>query len=167
MSDLVKLLKKSEVVVREKVTLTSGLVADFYVDLKRAYSDPAILKIMAAEIAKSLRKDITCVASTGYGGLPLVTAVALKRGVKLTLVREKPKRHGRGTWIDGHIPTKKDTIGLIDDVLTTGGSLLKMADILKSTGGKIVAGYVVVDRSPKKVTLQFPIKTIMRVDSLL
>ena len=66
--------------------------------------------------------------------------------MNLTLVRDEPKKHGKGGWIDGYVPNEQDKVVLVDDVFTTGGSLRKLIKILEPTKAEIIGVYVVVKR---------------------
>lgn len=147
--DIAKALRKAAVVRYGRVRLSSGAVADFYIDVKAVYADPVLLRVLARALERRVPSRAASIGVTGYGGLPLGTAVALQARLPLTLVREKPKRHGRATWLDGYVPIKDDRVVLVDDVYMTGASIKRMENIVRSTGARIVARLVVVDRSGK------------------
>lgn len=148
---LIKRLKELGVVRMEKVKLKNDGASDFYIDIKKAYGDQEAMRLMSQIIGEKLDKNITCIAAGGYGGLPLATAVAVKNNLKLTLIREKPKTHGRNVWIDGYIPTKKDSVAVVDDVFTTGGSLRQIIKVLGKIKVKIKGCSVVIKRANRKV----------------
>ena len=60
-------------------------------------------------------------------------------------VRKEPKGHGRGKQIEGNFKDG-DTIVVVDDVITTGGSTLKAIDAIEREGGKVAFALVLVDR---------------------
>lgn len=149
MPTLADALRKAGIVRHRRVRLSSGRTADFYVDLKAAYGRPSLLARMARELAALVPASATCIASGGYGGIPLATAVALRLKLPLTLVRPKPKAHGTAQALEGHIPTREDRVVLVDDVYTTGGSLRAMEAALRPTGARVALRLVVVNRSGK------------------
>ncbi|HYU64804.1 MAG TPA: phosphoribosyltransferase family protein [Candidatus Paceibacterota bacterium] len=169
MSNLKNQLQALQIIKKQRVKLTSGLIADFYVDMKAAYASAKMLKLLASKIARRIKNNATCIAGTGYGGLPLASAIALEKNLKLVLIREKARKHGRNTLIDGYVPIKNDNVILVDDVFTTGSSLKRMAKTLKKTKAKILSAHVVVDRSNRsnKLRLSFPISALIRVEELL
>ena len=139
-------LRSGGVVCRESVTLRAGAKSDVYYDIKKAYGDPYLLSRIAERIVRELIPDTTCVAASGHGGLPLAGAIAFCKNLKLSLVRDQPKNHGRNTLIDGHLPTKNDLVVIVDDVLTSGSSLRRTYDVLREAGAGSIYGYVVLKR---------------------
>lgn len=150
---LVKLLQQENILKYGKFTLRSGEVSDYYCDIKEAFGQPKILKLMVSEIAKIIPENTTCIAGSGYGGLPLSATVANKLNLPLTLVRDKIKDHGTKKYIDGYTPTKKDIVCIIDDVYTTGGSINDTKENLKSCGCKFTKPVVVLNRGNKNIVL--------------
>lgn len=124
-------------------------MSDYYVDMKSIHAHPAILRAVARAVAKLIPESATCIAATGYGGIPLGSVVAMTKRLPLTLVREKPKEYGRRTWLDGYVPTKADRIVLVDDVYTTGKSIRAMERIIRTTGARVSARIVIANRSEK------------------
>lgn len=165
MKKLANELKKLGIVKNGKFKLTSGKTSDFYINMKGALAYPEISELICNELCKIVdpvkRPDrhrasnkATCIASIGYGGLPLAARVSLKLGLPLVVVREAPRKHGLKNSIDGYVPTARDKVAIIDDVFTMGTSMNKIITALSKTKAKIIAGYVVVDRGE---TANFPI----------
>lgn len=148
---LLKKLKRIGVVRKEKIKLKHAGKSSFYIDIKKSYGHPEVLDLITRYIGKKVKRGVSCVAGAGYGGIPLAASLALKLGLKLTLVREKKKRHGRNVWVDGYLPSKSDKVLVADDVLTTGKSVGKVVKLLKSTGAKVGDCWVVVNRQDNKV----------------
>ena len=146
MNSLAEELKRLRIVKRGKFVLTSGQVSDFYIDMKKVLGYPKASELICNELCKIVDKKATCVASIGYGGLPLAARVSLKLALPLVVVREKPRKHGLKNLIDGYVPTEKDKVVIIDDVFTMGTSMLKIIKALSKTNSKIIAGYIVVNR---------------------
>ncbi|MCX6746939.1 MAG: hypothetical protein NTU63_02270 [Candidatus Pacearchaeota archaeon] len=145
-SELIELLKQLDIIYREPVKLKNAGTSTFYVDVKKAYGYPNILNLISEELWKKMRRDVSCIATAGYGGLSLATVISSRHNLYLTLVRDEPKKYGKGGCVDGYVPKKQDKIAVIDDVFTTGGSLKKIIETIKPTEAEIVGGYVVVKR---------------------
>src|SRR3989338_11057391 len=165
MISLAKELRKLGIVKKGRFILTSGKTSDFYIDMKKVLGYPKASELVCSELCKIINKKTTCIASIGCGGLPLAARVSLKLGLPLTVVREKPRKHGLKNLIDGYVPTEKDKIAIVDDVFTMGTSMAKIIKALNKTGAKIIAGYVVVN-SGEVSKFIIPIKSLLTAEKL-
>lgn len=163
--DVKKCLREIGVIRKESVQLRSGEESDYYCDIKRAYGEPDLLNYFSEEIGKMLPPDTTCIAASGYGGLPLASCVASHFNKKLAAVRDANKGHGRGGLIDGYIPTSKDVVVIVDDVLTTGSSINSVLSVLKTEGVQAKRAIVVVKR--KDPVLEIPCSAIFSIGELM
>ncbi len=128
--------------------LASGKRSDYYIDVKRLLTEPKILKLIGEliiEETKGKGEEFDRVAGPELGAVPLATAISLLAGKPLVIVRKRPKGHGTGSMIEGDV-NEGERILLVEDVTTTGGSVLKAAKLLESLGGKVTVVCTVVDR---------------------
>ncbi|OGN09069.1 MAG: orotate phosphoribosyltransferase [Candidatus Yanofskybacteria bacterium RIFCSPHIGHO2_02_FULL_41_11] len=167
MKSLITGLKETEVVKRGNFTLTSGERSDFYFDFKKAYENPRLFKKISNALALKIKGKVTCIAATGYGGIPLATAVSLRLGLPLTLVRSEKRTHGLKKQIEGYVPTAKDLVAVVEDVCTYGTSLIKITDVLKETKAKINGCYVVILRPEMKLLFKYPLYHLIKAKDLL
>ncbi len=131
-----------------RFVLASGKESDYYINVKRLGTDPKALRLIARLMAGKAERagvEFDRVAGQELGAVPIATALALETGKPLVIVRKKPKGHGTGSQIEGEVKPG-DKILLVEDVTTTGGSVLRAAEILEKLGAKIAAISVVVDR---------------------
>lgn len=142
-----KLLQEKDIVRSEPVTLASGQRSDFYIDVKKAYGYPELLRLASEGVWMLMSDRTTCVAAIGFGGAPLATAISLSHNLRLTMIRDEPKKHGKRNLLDGHVPDRNDKVSIVDDVLTTGLNLKKAVEALLPTGAEILGCSVVVRRS--------------------
>jgi len=145
-NELIKKLKEIDIISKEPVILKNAGESNFYIDIKKAYGYPEILNLISERLYQKINKHTTCIATAGYGGLPPSAIISAKYDLKLTLIRENPKEHGKRKLIDGYIPNKEDKITIIDDVFTTGGCLKEIIKNLKQTEAEILGCSVVVKR---------------------
>ncbi len=157
-------MRQIKIINKGPVKLRSGVASSFYCDIKKAYGYPNVLNALADEIKKKIPAGTTCVAASGYGGIPLASVVSSKLKKKLVLVREAPKKHGMGGYIDGYIPTKKDRVVIVDDVITSGSSIRNTIRALKKINVKASYAVVVVER--KKIRLPIPYRSIFNLEEL-
>src|SRR3989344_9024817 len=145
-NELIRLLKKLNIIYRGPVNLKNAGTSNFYVDVKKAYGYSDALNKISKELWKKIDKKVTCIVAAGYGDLVPAAVISSKYNLHLTLVRDEPKKHGKGGWIDGYIPNEQDRIAIVDDVFTTGGSLRNIVQVLELTRAKILGCYVVIRR---------------------
>ncbi len=134
-----------DLILKEKVRLSCGEESDTYVDFKKGYGNSEFLGALARGVKAIIDQDTTVIATAGYGGLPVAAVVAEKYGLKLTMIRDKPKNHGNGGMIDGYVPTSSDKVAIFDDVVTSGDSMRNMLKALEPTGAKLSC-YALVNR---------------------
>lgn len=174
---LTKEVLKLDIIKRGKFILKSGQASDYYIDMKKVFGSPKTFRQICDELCQIIdpvkrpgrhgaSKKATCVAGSGHGGLPLATAVAIKLGLPLILVRDRVKKHGIQKMIDGYMPTKKDNVVIVDDIFTTGTCISNIAEVLKETKSKVLAGYVVVSRGDV-VGFKIPVKSLLSIKDLV
>jgi orotate phosphoribosyltransferase len=125
-------------------TLTSGEKSDVYIDVKRAWTNPVRLALLARALAARVG-EADRLAGMELGAVPLVVAVALSTGHDYVVLRKGAREHGTRQLFEGEIPRGARVL-LIEDVSTTGGSSLKSVEIIRAAGGVVDRALVVVDR---------------------
>jgi orotate phosphoribosyltransferase len=139
---------RSHALVLGEVTLTSGAVAQYYVDAKRAILLPAGFRALGELVAGHARAwDATAVGGMTMGADPVACA-ALAGGadVKAFFVRKDAKQHGLARRIEGPLLTPEDRCLIVEDVVTTGGSTLRAIEAVQEAGHAIVGVVSVLDR---------------------
>lgn len=130
-------------------TLTSGKKSKYYVDIKDAATDPELLGLISGIFAKMTTN--TKLAGVELGAVPLLVATAVAKKVPYLIIR-KERKHGTGKLTIGGIEPG-ETIEIIEDVVTTGGSVLRAVKYLRENGAKVENAYCVVDREEGGVNL--------------
>ncbi|MCE8424744.1 MAG: orotate phosphoribosyltransferase [Candidatus Methanoperedens sp.] len=148
MKKLKDALKECEAIKFGDFILASGKKSQYYIDIKKASTNPNILKLIAAEISRLLiERSIYAdyVGGVAIGGIPVAVAVSLETGYSLLIIRKEAKDYGtKGQIVGDFIPGK--SIILVEDVTTTGGSVLKAINTLREAGLFINKVITVVDR---------------------
>lgn len=145
--ELIRLLKENQVIKFGKFRLSSGIESHYYVDMKRAVTNPFILRQVAEVISE--RMDKSCVdgiAGPALGAIPLVTAVSLYTGIPMLMIRKVKKDYGTSQLIEGNLQ-KGDLVVVLEDVTTTGNSLKDAIQAIQDNGGEVKKAFVVVDRA--------------------
>ncbi len=125
-------------------TLASGATSDVYIDVKRAWPDPARLEVLARALAAHVG-ETDRLGGMELGAVPLVVATALLVRRPYVVLRKATKEHGTRQAFEGEI-RPGDRVLLIEDVSTTGGSMAKSVEIVRAAGGRVERALVVVDR---------------------
>jgi orotate phosphoribosyltransferase len=126
--------------------LTSGKESNYYVDIKQASTNPLVLQQIADAMAKlTENNDYELIAGMELGAVPLAVALALKTQKPYVIIRKEPPKHGTGKQVVGKA-TAGQRVLLVEDVATTGGSMKKAIDVLRSEGLTVDKVVVVVDR---------------------
>ncbi|UGV41920.1 orotate phosphoribosyltransferase [Methanococcoides orientis] len=144
--ELIDALKACGAVKFGDFTLASGKKSKYYIDIKKASSDPGTLKIIAKQAASLIKAmDIDIVGGVALGGVPIATAVSLETNMPLLLIRKSAKEYGTGGRFVGDV-TEGDRIILLEDVTTSGGSVLEAIGAVREAGCIIDKVITVVDR---------------------
>jgi len=137
------MLKEMKVVQKGEFILTSGKKSNYFVNIKRASTNPKVLR----EIGKAMAPYVNdCkIAGMALGAVPLAVAVALETNQPFVMVRNEPKDHGTKELVEGEV-APGDKFVIVEDVATTGGSTLRVVSILREKGANVSKAIVVVDR---------------------
>ncbi len=139
-------------ILRGKFTLASGKESDYYIDARLTTLDPEGVSLVAGIFLEEIFKDprINAVGGPTMGADPIVGAIIAEsyrtgRLLRGFLVRKKEKDHGTGKLIEGGL-RPGDVAAVVEDVVTTGGSVVTAIDAVKSIGAEVRKALVIVDR---------------------
>ncbi|MGI5823421.1 MAG: orotate phosphoribosyltransferase [Dethiobacteria bacterium] len=142
---------------QRRVRLASGRESDFYIDCRQVTLTAEGVYKIAKYILGLIRKEKMAVQAVGgpaLGAVPVAAALSALSydpsysGAPLDtfFVRAAAKKHGKGNKVDGPVLQEGLSLLLLDDVLTTGGSLLKAARAVQELGCRVEKTLVIVDR---------------------
>lgn len=150
-------------------TLTSGLTSDFYIDVKSLLFNASFLAMLSYELTNEVYRlygnSICAVGGMEMGSIPLSTAIVIESTrheipYNHFVIRKTQREHGTKSNIEGFENINKGRpVLLVDDVLTTGGSLVKCQKILAERGIVVEGAIVIVDRE-EAPTLPFVINSL-------
>ncbi len=124
--------------------LTSGKRSNYYIDVKKAYARPEVLTEIAVEMSRFIEREER-VAGMELGAVPIAVAVGLESQLPFTIIRKDARTHGTRDRIEGEIKPGEHVL-LVEDVATTGGSILSARKAIVDAGGECNRAVVVVDR---------------------
>ncbi|HET8720864.1 MAG TPA: orotate phosphoribosyltransferase [Nitrospira sp.] len=138
-------------------TLASGQVSPFYVDCRALMAHPSARRLVGQLAhAALIGIEIDCLGGLEIGAISIATTISdfaysadPKREWRTFVVRKQPKDHGLGKLIEGAVYTG-DRALIVDDVLTSGGSLLKAVASAREAGLVVSHALVIVDRKEQQ-----------------
>ena len=125
--------------------LRSGNISNFYWDKYRFESNPALLRAIAAEMAKLLPSNCDGLAGLELGGIPLATALSLQTGIPCFYVRKEPKTYGTCNLIEGGVDAGSRLV-VIEDVITTAGQVCTSIGQIRAEGYTVEHVVAAIDR---------------------
>jgi orotate phosphoribosyltransferase len=144
--ELIAALKACGAVRFGDFTLASGKKSKYYIDIKKASTDPKTLKLIARQAAFRIKQmDVNIIAGVELGGVPLATAVSMETELPLLIVRKALKDYGTKSRFVGDIKPE-DKLVMLEDVTTSGGSVMNAIEVVRETGANIKYVISVVDR---------------------
>ncbi|HWY87877.1 MAG TPA: orotate phosphoribosyltransferase [Gemmataceae bacterium] len=134
-----------------KFTLASGKESTYYINSKKAIFHSEAVWLLG-EVLWEMTKDLHIDAAGGLevGAIPMAATLAQRyhqggRALEGFFVRKQPKSHGSQERIEGVLKSGM-RVAVLDDVLTTGGSVLQAITEIEKAGGLVVAVVCIVDR---------------------
>ncbi len=137
---------RHEIIKFGRFTLKSGIESPFYVDLRPLASDPKILKDLANRMLDIVPLDeFDLICGVPYAALPMATAMSLESYLPLIIKRKEAKAHGTKKLIEG-LYQKGQNCLVVEDVITSGTSLLETLPEIEDAGLNVSDIVVVLDR---------------------
>lgn len=121
-------------------TWASGIKSPIYCDNRITMGYPKVRKAIATGLAEKIKEhypDVEVIAGTATAGIPHAAWVADILNLPMVYIRSKAKEHGKGNQIEGRI-TKGQKMVVIEDLISTGGSVLEAAEAAKKEGATIL-----------------------------
>lgn len=146
-----QILKENSILLG-KFKLSSGKESNYYIDARLTTLHPEGVYLVGKIFLDEILKDSQIVAVGGptMGADPVVGSILSlshqnSHPIHGFLVRKEEKQHGTGKLIEGNLMSG-DKVAIVEDVATTGGSILKAIDAVENTGATVEKVLVIVDR---------------------
>jgi len=144
------LLIKNNAIKFGDYILASGKKSPYYIDLRLTISSPITMDWIANALTRIVLKEIgkeriDKILGVPTAGVPFATVVSQKLGIPLIYYRQARKEHGVRKKIEG-ILDRNDRVLIIDDLVTTGESVIEAAEVVRDQGGVVNELVVLLDR---------------------
>ncbi len=131
-------------------TLTSGKKSPYYIDLRQTISSPITMDWIANSLTRIIlneigKEKIDKILGVPTAGVPFATVVSQKLGIPLIYYRHARKEHGVRKKIEG-ILERNDRVLIVDDLITTGESVIEASEVVRDQGGIVNELVVLLDR---------------------
>ncbi|MDP6339509.1 MAG: orotate phosphoribosyltransferase [Candidatus Marinimicrobia bacterium] len=151
MANYIEIFKQTGALLEGHFILTSGRHSPSYFQCAKVLQHPGYLSAFSQKIADHFEEmDIDTVISPAVGGIVIGTEVGRTMG-KRTIFAER--ENGKMTLRRGFNIDLGEKVLVVEDVITTGGSVKEVMDVVEAAGGIVVGVAVIVDRSNGKVLL--------------
>lgn len=162
-TDLAALLEASGAVMRGHFILTSGRHSDVYFEKFRILEQPQVLSALCSQIAHRFSDvELDVVAGPTTGGIIIAFEVARQMGIPAVYVETE---NGKKTLRRGKTLATGTRCLIVDDVLTTGTSLVETQAVVEQAGGTVAAFGVLIDRSSPDLQLMAPLYAAYQVSA--
>jgi orotate phosphoribosyltransferase len=157
--DQLRALLQKKSICHGEFTLASGAKSDFYVDARVTTLDPRGACLigevgwqLVKETAAKLNKKVNAIGGLTLGADPIALSIGIaaqredsSTPLQVFTVRKAVKEHGRQKRIEGNF-SAGDSVVVVDDVVTTGGSTIQAIDAIEEAGGNVAFVLVLLDR---------------------
>lgn len=174
---LLKSLIDLDVIKTGDFTLKSGMKSSIYIDLRVLLNEPSLIKEISFELYRKINFNNLNISNTKlcgipYGALPFSCCLSTEFNIPQIIVRKEAKSYGTKKLIEG-IFKDYDELILIEDIVTTGSSIIELIDKLKEYNLNVKQIIVIIDRSNNEmenvkklgynITSLFSIKDINKI----
>lgn len=163
-SKLINYLKREKCIVEGEFKLKNGEISNVYYDIKGIISNPELFRLVCDNLICRLPNTLinySLIYGIPYGGLPIASYLAITNNKGLIYSRNKKKEYGTKKLVEGRYREGQRVI-IVDDVITTGGSLKESIILARDTLKlKVIACLAVVNRNNIPMIEDVPIFSLV------
>ena len=148
LKELALAFHKNKIVELKETELSSGKKSPYYMDMRGLLAFPELMTDITERLAERISASGVAFdkfASVPVGAVPFASQLSARMGKASVLVRDQPKQHGTKKLIEGRLGID-DRVILVEDVITTGASVIKTIQKLKNRGAEVVAVFALLNR---------------------
>ncbi|MCW3491401.1 orotate phosphoribosyltransferase [Dethiobacter alkaliphilus] len=160
---VLEIFKKADVLLEGHFQLTSGRHSNRYLQCARVFQYPEFAEELCAALAKQFEdKDVDVVVGPALGGV--VMAYETARAMKTRGLFVERDKEGTMTLRRGFVIQPGERVLVVEDVVTTGGSVREAIEVIKDLGGEVIGVGSIVDRSAGQADFGAPYASLIQVD---
>ncbi|ELY47420.1 MULTISPECIES: orotate phosphoribosyltransferase [Natronorubrum] len=141
---LIDALREADAVQFGEFELSHGGTSEYYVDKYLFETDPGCLEAIADAFAERVTPEDK-LGGVALGGVPLAAATSVAAGVPYVIARKQRKEYGTANLVEGRLEEGEEVV-VLEDIVTTGTSLVDAIEALRDAGATVDRALVVVDR---------------------
>jgi orotate phosphoribosyltransferase len=148
LKELAVAFHKNKIVELKETQLSSGKKSPYYMDMRGLLAFPELMTDITERLVDRIMEmgvAFDKFASVPVGAVPFASQLSARMGRASVLVRDQPKQHGTKKLIEGRLGID-DRVILVEDVITTGASVIKTIQKLRNRGAEVVAVWALLNR---------------------
>tara|TARA_R110002073_G_scaffold4953_11_gene31457 strand:- start:556 stop:1764 length:1209 start_codon:yes stop_codon:yes gene_type:complete len=160
-------LKNNNIIKNGSFELKSGEMSNVYIDIKKIISFPSLHLQVCNEIAKKINPEATIICGTPYGAVSFTSYISITQDIPMIFLRKEPKEYGTKKIIEG-MYSEGEKVILIEDVVTTGSSVIEAARKLEENG-LVVSQIITIFSRSENLNLKYkdiPIEYLYHISQL-
>lgn len=159
---ILTILKEKDALLEGHFRLTSGRHAGYYMQCAKLLQYPETAGVLCEQMAKMFAdQGITIVIGPATGAIIIAYEAARALGVKALFTE---RENGVMSLRRGFVIQPTDKVLVVEDVVTTGGSVKEVIDVVKSFGAEVVGVGILVDRTNGKIDFGVPLKALVSIE---
>ncbi len=160
--EIIAMLKEANVLLEGHFLLTSGRHSDKYMQCAKIFQDAKYSVPLCAELVEQYKNDqVELVIGPAIGAIQMSYEVGKQLGVRNIFAE---RENGAMTLRRGFTIEKGQRVLIVEDVVTTGGSVKEVMELVKACGGEIVGVGSIVDRTGGKIDFGVPYRSAFSMD---
>ena len=160
--ELMQTLYRTSALLQGHFLLSSGLHSDRYIQCALLLQYPAISEQVGKDLADHFRKlDVDTVVGPAMGGILVVYEVARHLNKRAIFTE---RELGKMSLRRGFVLDPEEKVLVIEDVITTGGSLMEAIAVCKKYGANVVGAGAIIDRSIRPLDFGVPTSSLLRLE---
>lgn len=161
-AEIKKLLTDTGAVMEGHFLLTSGLHSPLYVEKFQVLQHPKHTEQLCQALADKFRSEnVQLVVGPVTGGILLAHEVGKSLGTRAIFTE---RENGKMTLRRGFVIQPGERVLVVEDIVTTGGSVQEVIEVVREHGGQVIGVGMLVDRSGGKARFDIPAKALLELD---